>query len=194
MAGRHEFLKTVRGKGLMIGLEFGSPKSLKLKAAWSLLETANAGLFSQIIVIPIFKDHRIVVQVAGHGLNVIKLIPPLTITDTDCDWIESRLRRRHRRFAQGAGLGLDAGQDARGPRDEGARRRLRRGTSSSAKRGRGTALQGANLRLIRQRRALTSPAQGTPPQRPCSAGQRASGSSTSTPGSSARASSRTLTR
>ena len=68
---------------------FGSPKSLKLKAAWSLLETANAGLFSQIIVIPIFKDHKIVVQVAGHGLNVIKLIPPLTITDTDCDWIES---------------------------------------------------------------------------------------------------------
>ena len=73
----------------MVGLEFGSPKSLKLKAAWSLLETANAGLFSQIIVIPIFKDHKIVVQVAGHGLNVIKLIPPLTITDTDCDWIES---------------------------------------------------------------------------------------------------------
>ncbi len=89
MAERYEFVKTVRGKGLMIGLEFGSPRSLKLKAAWSLLETANAGLFSQIIVIPIFKDHKIVVQVAGHGLNVIKLLPPLTITDTDCDWIES---------------------------------------------------------------------------------------------------------
>ena len=90
MAERHEFLKTVRGKGLMIGLEFGSPKSLKLKAAWSLLETANTGLFSQIIVIPIFKDHKIVVQVAGHGLNVISLIPPLHHHRlTDCDWIES---------------------------------------------------------------------------------------------------------
>ncbi|MCX8252727.1 Aminotransferase class-III [Beijerinckiaceae bacterium RH AL1] len=89
MAERWEFVKTVRGKGLMIGLEFGSPKSLKLKAAWSLLETANAGLFSQIITIPIFKNHKIVVQVAGHGLNVVKLLPPLTITDADCDWIES---------------------------------------------------------------------------------------------------------
>ncbi len=88
MAERYEFVKTVRGKGLMIGREFGSPRSLKLKAAWSLLETANAGLFSQIITIPIFKDHKIVVQVAGHGLNVIKLLPPLTITDADCDWIE----------------------------------------------------------------------------------------------------------
>ena len=89
MAQRYEFVKTVRGKGLMIGLEFGSPRSLKLKAAWSLLETANAGLFSQIITIPIFKTHKIVVQVAGHGLNVVKLLPPLTITDSDCDWIES---------------------------------------------------------------------------------------------------------
>ena len=89
MAERYEFVKTVRGKGLMIGLEFGSPRSLKLKAAWSLLETANAGLFSQIITIPIFKEHKIVVQVAGHGLNVVKLLPPLTITDADCDWIES---------------------------------------------------------------------------------------------------------
>ena len=89
MAERYEFVKTVRGKGLMIGLEFGSPRSLKLKAAWSLLETANAGLFSQIITIPIFKNHKIVVQVAGHGLNVVKLLPPLTITDADCDWIES---------------------------------------------------------------------------------------------------------
>ena len=89
MAQRYEFVKTVRGKGLMIGLEFGSPKSLKLKAAWSLLETANAGLFSQIITIPIFKTHKIVVQVAGHGLNVVKLLPPLTIDDADCDWIES---------------------------------------------------------------------------------------------------------
>ena len=32
MAERWEFVKTVRGKGLMIGLEFGSPRSLKLKA------------------------------------------------------------------------------------------------------------------------------------------------------------------
>ena len=89
MAERYEFVKTVRGKGLMIGLEFGSPRSLKLKAAWSLLETANAGLFSQIITIPVFKDHKIVAQVAGHGMNVVKLLPPLTITDADCDWIES---------------------------------------------------------------------------------------------------------
>lgn len=54
----YELLKEVRGKGLMIGVEYGAPKSLKLKAAWSLLETVNAGLFCQMITIPLFKDHR----------------------------------------------------------------------------------------------------------------------------------------
>ncbi len=88
MAERYELVKDVRGKGLMIGIEFGSPRSLKLKASWNALEMANRGLFCQIIVIPLFKDHKILSQVAGHGIHTIKLLPPLIITDSDCDWIE----------------------------------------------------------------------------------------------------------
>ncbi len=42
MAERYELVKTVRGKGLMIGVEFGPPSSLKLKAAWTLLEIGQA--------------------------------------------------------------------------------------------------------------------------------------------------------
>ncbi len=88
MIQRHELIKEVRGKGLMIGIEFGMPRSLTLKASWNLLETANSGLFCQLIVIPLLKKHRILSQVAGHGNHTIKLLPPLIITDQDCDWIE----------------------------------------------------------------------------------------------------------
>jgi len=88
MLGRHELVKDVRGRGLMIGVEFGAPRSLTLKASWNLLETANSGLFCQLIVIPLLKDHGILTQVAGHGNHTIKLLPPLIITDADCDWIE----------------------------------------------------------------------------------------------------------
>jgi ornithine--oxo-acid transaminase len=87
LIGKHEFLKEVRGKGLMLALEFGAPKSFSLKAAWTLLEKANKGLFSQMIVIPLFKDHRILSQVAGHGMNVVKLLPPLVINEKDKDRI-----------------------------------------------------------------------------------------------------------
>lgn len=88
MPQRYELVKDVRGKGLMIGIEFGPPRSLKLKASWNALEMANRGLFCQLIVIPLFKDHKILSQVAGHDIHTIKLLPPLIITDSDCDWIE----------------------------------------------------------------------------------------------------------
>ncbi|MGA8169877.1 MAG: aspartate aminotransferase family protein [Methylocystis sp.] len=89
MAERYELVSEVRGKGLMIGVEFGPPKSLMLKATWNLLETANSGLFGQLICIPLFKDHKLLTQVAGHGNPTIKLLPALTLSDADCDWIES---------------------------------------------------------------------------------------------------------
>jgi ornithine--oxo-acid transaminase len=88
MVPGYELLKEVRGKGLMIGIEFGPPKSLKLKASWNLLETANKGLFCQLITVPLFKEHKILTQVSGHGSHTIKLLPPLVITEEDCNWIE----------------------------------------------------------------------------------------------------------
>jgi ornithine--oxo-acid transaminase len=84
---RYEFLREVRGKGLMIGVEFGPPRSLKLKASWGLLESASKGLFCQLITIPLFRDHKILTQVAGHGSHTVKLLPPLIISEADCDRI-----------------------------------------------------------------------------------------------------------
>lgn len=87
MSNRYEFLKEARGKGMMIAVEFHAPKSLTLKAAWAMLEAANKGLFCQMVTIPLFKDHHILTQVAGHGMNVVKLLPPLNLTQKDHDKI-----------------------------------------------------------------------------------------------------------
>ncbi len=89
MVQKYELLKDVRGKGLMLGVQFGAPKSLALKASWNVLETASKGLFCQLITIPLFKEHKILTQVSGHGSHTIKLLPSLTITDEDCQWIET---------------------------------------------------------------------------------------------------------
>jgi len=89
MQQRYELVKDVRGKGLLIGLELGEPRSLKLRASWALLETMNKGLFCQLVTIPLFKEHKILVQVAGHANRTIKLLPSLVIDDADCAWIES---------------------------------------------------------------------------------------------------------
>src|SRR5207237_43141 len=63
MTERYELIKEVRGKGLMIGIEFGAPQSLKLKMSWGMLETASKGLFCQLVTIPLLKEHKILTQV-----------------------------------------------------------------------------------------------------------------------------------
>ncbi len=82
---RYELLHDVRGKGLMVAIEFGPPKSLKLKMGWSLLHKLDASLFCQAILIPLLTDHRILAQVAGHHIDVVKLIPPLVVNAGDID-------------------------------------------------------------------------------------------------------------
>ncbi|OYU88440.1 MAG: aspartate aminotransferase family protein [Bradyrhizobiaceae bacterium PARB1] len=92
MIPEFELLKEVRGKGLMIGVEFGPPKSLRLKASWNILESASKGLFCQLITVPLFKDQKILTQVSGHGSHTIKLLPPLVVTEDDTKWITDSFR------------------------------------------------------------------------------------------------------
>jgi ornithine--oxo-acid transaminase len=87
LVGKYELLKEVRGRGLMVALEFGPPQSLGLRAGWTLLEKATKGLFCQTVIIPLFTRHRILSQVAGHEMYVIKLLPPLCLSQSDEDWI-----------------------------------------------------------------------------------------------------------
>ena len=85
LTDRYELLAEVRGRGLMIGIEFGRPRSLKLRTGWTALQAARKGLFAQMVVVPLLQRHRILTQVSGDHLEVIKLIPPLTVTERDVD-------------------------------------------------------------------------------------------------------------
>jgi len=83
---KYEMVKDVRGKGLMVGIEFGPPKSLKLKVGWSTLETVQEGLFAQLIVMGLMRDHRLLTQVSGHRVNIVKFLPPLVIGEEEVDY------------------------------------------------------------------------------------------------------------
>ncbi|MFF8933588.1 aspartate aminotransferase family protein [Streptomyces paradoxus] len=82
---RYEMLAEVRGRGLMIGIEFGRPRSLKLRSRWAMLQAARKGLFAQMVVVPLLQRHRILTQVSGDHMEVIKLIPPLIIGEREVD-------------------------------------------------------------------------------------------------------------
>jgi acetylornithine/succinyldiaminopimelate/putrescine aminotransferase len=88
---KHSFLKEVRGKGLMIGIEFQEPQELKLKMAWKLLHKIDKALFAQMVVSQMLSKHHILTQVAGHNLDVIRILPPLIIEEKEVEMFVNAL-------------------------------------------------------------------------------------------------------
>jgi ornithine--oxo-acid transaminase len=86
---RYEVVREVRGLGLLWAIEFAEPDAGR--RSYRLLDRVQPGLFAQVIVVPLFREHRILSQVAGHGIAVIKGIPPLTLTEADLDWFAGAL-------------------------------------------------------------------------------------------------------
>jgi ornithine--oxo-acid transaminase len=110
MVSEYDMLAEVRGRGLMIGIEFGKPKSLKLKPGWAMLQKARVGLFAQMVVVALFQRHRILTQVAGDNMEVIKLIPALTIGDEEIELFRDGFRDVMDDAHRGSGLMWDFGR------------------------------------------------------------------------------------
>src|SRR5439155_11614112 len=79
---RYEMLKEIRGSGLMIGIELRAPSSRVGRLNWRLIHMASEGLFPQLIVIPLHRDHGVITMAAGKN-DVIKLLPPLTLSEPE---------------------------------------------------------------------------------------------------------------
>jgi acetylornithine/succinyldiaminopimelate/putrescine aminotransferase len=81
---RHEIVHEVRTSGLMAGIELGAPSGRVARASWRLIHLASEGLFPQLVVIPLHRDHRVITMAAGKN-DVIKLLPPLTVSEEEID-------------------------------------------------------------------------------------------------------------
>jgi 4-aminobutyrate aminotransferase-like enzyme len=82
-AARYELISDIRGRGLLIGIEFGRPRARRLRTGWAPLTMARRGLFTQMVVGALFEDHHILTQTSGDRMDVLKLLPPLTVTSED---------------------------------------------------------------------------------------------------------------
>lgn len=82
LACRYEMVGAVRGRGLMLGIELCAPSSRLARMNWRLIQRASQGLFPQLIVIPLHRDHGVITMAAGKN-DVIKLLPPLTLTEQE---------------------------------------------------------------------------------------------------------------
>jgi ornithine--oxo-acid transaminase len=80
-----EMVKEVRGIGLLIGIEFQPPRQLRLRIPYEAFGAVHAGMFGQILVMRLFRDFGFLTQVCGNNFMVLKVAPPLVVTDRQID-------------------------------------------------------------------------------------------------------------
>ncbi|MBO0769165.1 MAG: aminotransferase class III-fold pyridoxal phosphate-dependent enzyme, partial [Solirubrobacterales bacterium] len=84
LATQHELIREVRDAGLMLGIELQAPRSRRGELAVRAIRMASEGLFPQLVVIPLHRDHGVITMAAGKN-DVIKLLPPLTLSEGEAD-------------------------------------------------------------------------------------------------------------
>ena len=114
MLERFDWVSAVRGKGLMQAVEFAPPGGVKAKAAWKVLDTAQKGLFSQLVIVPLFHEHHILTQTAGHHHPVVKFLPPLVMSEDDRKWLVGGLEDVLQRTQKLGGAVWDLGKKLAG--------------------------------------------------------------------------------
>jgi len=83
--GGYEMVKDVRGLGMLSGIEFQTPSSLKLRLPFEAFRQIHAGMFGQVIVMRMFRDWGVLTQVCGNNFMVLKVAPPLTVSEGQLD-------------------------------------------------------------------------------------------------------------
>ena len=77
----YEMVRDVRGMGMLSGIEFQPPKQLRLRMAFEAFQRIHAGMFGQVLVMRLFRDHGILTQICGNNFMVLKVAPPLVVTE-----------------------------------------------------------------------------------------------------------------
>jgi len=81
----YEMVSEVRGLGLMNGIVFRPPRQFRLKLAFEAFKAIHPGMFGQMMVRRLFLDHRILSQICGNNFMVLKVAPPLVVTEAQLD-------------------------------------------------------------------------------------------------------------
>jgi ornithine--oxo-acid transaminase len=77
----YEMVAAVRGLGMLSGIEFAAPRSLRLRAAFEGFRLIHPAMFGQILVMRMFRDKGILTQICGNNFMVLKVAPPLVVTE-----------------------------------------------------------------------------------------------------------------
>jgi ornithine--oxo-acid transaminase len=88
----YEMVKEVRGMGMLSGIEFAPPQKTSLAMLFKAFHRIHPAMFGQVIVMRLFRQHNILTQVCGNNFMVLKVAPPLVVTQGQLDEFVSAIR------------------------------------------------------------------------------------------------------
>jgi ornithine--oxo-acid transaminase len=77
----YEMVAEVRGLGLLNGIEFRRPESWQLRVLFEAFRKIHEGMFGQIVVGKLFREHNFLTQMCGNNFMVLKAAPPLMVNE-----------------------------------------------------------------------------------------------------------------
>jgi ornithine--oxo-acid transaminase len=75
----YEMIQEVRGLGMLSGIVFRPPKQLRLRLAFESFRHIHPAMFGQVMVMRMFRDQNVLMQMCGNNFMVLKVAPPLVI-------------------------------------------------------------------------------------------------------------------
>jgi ornithine--oxo-acid transaminase len=75
----YEMIAEIRGLGMLSGIVFQTPKRLALRVAFESFRRIHPAMFGQMMVMRMFRDRQVLMQMCGNNFMVLKVAPPLIV-------------------------------------------------------------------------------------------------------------------
>lgn len=112
LASRYPLIKEVRGRGLMIGVEFAQPEGLANRLTGGLAASLSHEYVAALVAGELLNKHRIVTAYTLNNPNVIRLEPPLVVERYHIDALLKALDATLSRNKGLVGLAVSAAKTA----------------------------------------------------------------------------------
>ena len=83
--GKYEMVGEIRGLGLLNAIEFRAPRRFRLRIPFQAFARIHPAMFGQVVVMRLFRNHRILSQICGNNFLVLKIAPPLVVGDAQLE-------------------------------------------------------------------------------------------------------------
>jgi putrescine aminotransferase len=109
---KYAMIKEVRGKGLMIGVEFAEPtKGWFKKLSAGLINKLSQEYFASLVASELLNEHGIITAYTLNNPNVIRLQPPLVVTEEELDKLVEALEEICRKYKGFARVAVKTGKE-----------------------------------------------------------------------------------